>query len=298
MAESFNASKQAIPRRALILLVVMTLVWGTNWPLFPLAIREVSVWTFRSVSLPLTGTILLLVATYRGQSLSMPRKHWITVVAVSVTYFVTWNVATPISASLIASGQSAVLGFSMPIWVALLAWPVLGERLDWRVILAVILGTGSVILLMVPSFDAYARAPLGVGLGLMAAMGWAIGTIILKKHPVPVPPLVLVGWMMLITTVPIWGGMLATAQGPWFVPSWQTVAVITYISLVPMTIGNLCWFSIVNLLPANLAALSTILVPIVAMSSGALIHGEPLGVLQIAAVVCSATAMSLVLLRR
>ena len=42
--------RQAIPRRALVLLAVLTLVWGTNWPLFPYAVREVSVWTFRAVA--------------------------------------------------------------------------------------------------------------------------------------------------------------------------------------------------------------------------------------------------------
>ena len=39
-----------IPRRALILLVILTFVWGTNWPLFAFAVREVSVWTFRAVA--------------------------------------------------------------------------------------------------------------------------------------------------------------------------------------------------------------------------------------------------------
>ncbi|MFZ2652842.1 MAG: hypothetical protein WA210_22310, partial [Burkholderiaceae bacterium] len=36
--------------RTLVMLVVLTLIWGPTWPLFPLAVREVSVWTIRSVS--------------------------------------------------------------------------------------------------------------------------------------------------------------------------------------------------------------------------------------------------------
>ena len=42
-------SNQAIPRRAVVLMVVLTLVWVTNWPLFAFAVREISVWTFRAV---------------------------------------------------------------------------------------------------------------------------------------------------------------------------------------------------------------------------------------------------------
>ena len=67
---------QTIPPRALVLLVVLTLVWGTNWPLFPLAVREVSVWTFRSVSVLVAGVVLLLVAYLRGQSLVIERRYW------------------------------------------------------------------------------------------------------------------------------------------------------------------------------------------------------------------------------
>jgi drug/metabolite transporter (DMT)-like permease len=78
-------------------------------------------------------------------------------------------------------------------------------------------------------------------------------------------------------------------------PSWQSVAIIAYIALVPMAIGNYAWFSVVGLLPTQVAGLSAILVPVVAMISGAVIHGEPLGPLQWAAMACCAAALALVL---
>lgn len=287
-----------VPRYAIVLLVVMTLVWGTNWPIFPFALEEISVWTFRSVALPVTGLVLLWVGRLQGHSISVDRQHWPTMIGVALAYMVVWNIATPVSTTLIASGQSAVLGFTMPLWVAILSWPFLGEKFTPRLLLAMLLGITSVILIMVPSFELYAQAPLGVALGLAAGFGWAVGTIIQKRRPVPVPPAILVGWILLITTIPIWIATVFLAQGPWFMPSWQTIGAVAYISLVPMVFGNLCWFSIVGLLPANLAALSTIMVPIVAMVSGAIVHREPLGMIQIAAMGCSALALSLVLLKR
>ena len=74
-------------------------------------------------------------------------------------------------------------------------------------------------------------------------------------------------------------------------------AFLGYIALVPMCIGNLCWFAIVGLLPAHVAGLSSILVPVVAMVSGALMHGEPLGPVQWLAMVCSAVSMRLALFK-
>jgi drug/metabolite transporter (DMT)-like permease len=64
-----------------------------------------------------------------------------------------------------------------------------------------------------------------------------------------------------------------------------------------MSIGNVAWFAIVGLLPANVAGLSSIMVPVVAMISGAIVHGEPLGALQWLAIACCVAALSLALIR-
>jgi len=174
---------------------------------------------------------------------------------------------------------------------------VLGERLSGRIVLAVALGALSVTLLMWKSFAAYAQAPLGLALGLIAGIGWAVGTLILQRGQVQVPATVLTGWQLVITALPITIGAFAFGDHQWFMPSWSSILLIGYIALVPMCIGNLCWFSIVGLLPAHVAGLSSILVPVVAMVSGALMHGEPLGPVQWLAMVCSAAAMWLALLK-
>ncbi len=286
---------RTIPPRALVLLLILTIVWGTNWPLFPFAVREVSVWTFRAVAVLIAGAALLAVAKARGQSLVIPRRHWPTVCTATFFYLVLWNIASTYSAILIPSGQSAVLGFTMPLWSALISWAVLGERLTGRLLLAVGLGGAAVTLLMVPSLSAYAQAPLGLALGLLAGLGWAIGTLILKRSSVDVPVMVLTGWQLLITAVPIGIGAFVFGDGHWFVPTWQSIALIGYIALVPMCIGNVSWFAVVGMLPANVAGLAVVMVPVVAMVSGAIIHGEPLGPVQWVAMACSVAALLLVL---
>lgn len=292
-----TAAPHAVPTRALVLMVILTLVWGTTWPLFPLAVREVSVWTFRAVAVCIAGVVLLAVARARGQSLVIAREHWATVFVATFLYLVVWNIAVTYSSILIPSGQSAVLGFTMPLWAALISWAVLGERPTARLLLAVLLGAAAVALLMVPSFKSYAQAPLGLVLGLLAGLGWAVGTLVLKRRKVNVPAMVLTGWQMLIAAVPTTIGAFVFGDGHWFMPSWQSILVIGYISLVPMSIGNACWFAIVGMLPANVAGLSSVMVPVVAMVSGALVHGEPLGPTQWLATACSAAALSLALLK-
>ena len=285
-------------RRAFALLAVLTLVWGTNWPLMPLATREVSVWTFRAIGSLSAGVLLLAVARARGQSLRVRREDWLAVGTASIAYLLVWNVASAYAAILIPSGQAAVLGFTMPFWAALLSWLLFGERLGARMGLAIALGAASVALLMAPNFGVYAQAPRGLAMGLLAAIGWAVGTLILKRHAPAVPASVLTAWQLVVSGVPIAIGAMLLGDGRWFMPSGQTVAVIAWIAVVPMALGNLCWFAIVGLLPANVAGLSSIMVPVVALVSGAIVHGEPLGILQWLAMACSVAALSLALLAR
>lgn len=288
-----------IPPRALAWVAVLTLVWGTNWMLFPLAVREVSVWTFRAVAMIGSGAVLLAVARARGLSIALPRALRARIALAAFLNLSLWNIASTYAALMIPSGQAAILGFTMPLWSALMTWAVLHEPLTRRMLLALALGAAGVGLLMWRSLPAYAQAPLGVALGLLSAIGWAAGTLVLKRSgATSVPALVLTGWQLLIGVVPILAGAFAFAASGPFWPSWGTVLLIGYITLVPMAIGNLAWISVVALVPANVAGLSSVLVPVVAMIAGAIVHGEPLGPAQWAAMLCCGGALGLVLLRR
>jgi drug/metabolite transporter (DMT)-like permease len=284
-------------RKAIPLVLLLTLVWGTTWPLFPVAVRELSVWTFRSLSTLGAGVVLLAIARFRSESLRVPRQHWRTLVAAALTYLVIWNVASTYAAVLIPSGQAAILGFTMPFWGALIAWIFLGQRPGARVLMALAIGGLGVVLLTVNGIDAYAKAPLGFALGLLAAIGWAAGTVILKRRPIPISPLVLTGWQLLVAAVPLLAAAVAFSGGEWFMPSGTSIAVIAYITLVPMALGNVAWFAIVGLLPANIAGLSAVMVPVVAMISGAIVHGEPLGPVQWMSMLCCAAGVAMALLR-
>ena len=185
-----------ISPRVLVLLALLTLVWGTNWPLFAIATREVSVWTFRAITLGAAGAVLLGLAHLRGLSLVVPRGQRLTLVAAAVAYLVVWNIASTYSALMIPSGQAALLGFTMPLWAALFTWALFREKLTGRLLLAMALGAVGVALLMWRSREAYAQAPLGVALGLLSGVGWAVGTLILKRRAIDVPVMVLAGWQI------------------------------------------------------------------------------------------------------
>lgn len=304
MTPSGSSAAPDARRRAIVLLAVLALVWGTNWPLFPLAVQEVSVWTFRGFSMLAAGALLLAIARARGQSLRIARVHWPVLVFASWAYLLVWNVASAYAAVLIPSGQAALLGFTMPLWAAAISWSLWREPITGRTACALVLGVAGVGLLIWRGAQAYAQAPWGLACGLLAAVGWAVGTLALKRGTLGsagLPATVLTGWQLLIAGLPVAAVALWRAHEAgqaWFMPSITSLLVIGYITVVPMSLGNVAWFSIVGLLPGHVAGLSSVAVPVVAMLAGAWVHAEPLGAVQWAAMGCCAMGLWLSLPQR
>lgn len=291
-----GASPRAV-LSVLPLVAVLTILWGTNWVLFPMAVREVSVWTFRAVCLLGSSLLLLAVARSRGLSLYVPRAQRKPLALAALAYLVIWNVGSTYAAVLIPSGQAAVLGFTMPLWATLISWLFLGEKPSARLICSVLLASAGVAFLAYAARQSYASAPLGFILGLSAGIGWACGTLILKRAGLTIPSMVSTGWQLGIAGIPILIAALVTGTRQPFLPSATSLFVIGYITIVPMALGNIAWFSIAKRLPASVSGVSTVLVPMVAMVTGAVVRGEPLGMLQFAAMACCGASLVMVLLK-
>ena len=151
--------------KVLALLGALTLVWGTNWPLFKIALDELPVLTFRSHRAghrdPHAAAILLV----RGESFAVPRGKWPALIAASAMNIFVWNIATSLAVLYIPSGHASVLAYTMPLWVALIGFAVFGQRLTGRLLAAILIGAAAVVALMVPNFASYAQAPAGPVLG-------------------------------------------------------------------------------------------------------------------------------------
>ena len=270
--------------KVLALLGLLTLVWGTNWPLFSIALSEMPVLTFRSIVL-ITGTITLgLILVVRGESFAVPRGRWLPLVGASLGNLLIWNIATSLAVLYIPSGHASVLAYTMPLWVALLGWLFFGQRLTGRLLAAILIGAAAVVALMAPNFANYANAPLGLFWGLLAGLGWAIGTFIVKRTTWPGMGLSLTFWQAVLALPPILLGAILIDGAPGHWPSARVLMVTIYIGAVPTALGTATWFALVKLLPTQVAALSSITIPIVAVVSGIVILHEPLSWLQAAAI--------------
>ena len=277
--------------RVLALLAALTLVWGTNWPLFKIALDELPVLTFRAVVLIIATLVLTTVLLARGESFAVPRGKWPALIAASAMTLFIWNIATSLAVLYIPSGHASVLAYTMPLWVAVLGFAVFGQRLTPRLLLAIAIGAAAVVALMIPNFQSYARAPAGLFWGLFAGFCWAVGTFIVKRTTWPGMGLSLTFWQVVISLPPILLGAIVIDGPPTHWPSTKALVATIYTGAVPMALGTAAWFALVKLLPAQVAALSSIAIPIVAIVSGVLLLDEPLSALQ--AVAIASTVLSL-----
>ncbi|MEI6202439.1 MAG: DMT family transporter [Enhydrobacter sp.] len=282
-----NRSSLKVPA----LLLALTLMWGTNWVLFRVALDELPVLTFRSGVL-LSGIFSLgLIMWIRGESFAIPKGRWLALIVASVTNVGIWNVATSMAVLYLPSGHASVLAYTMPLWVALIGLTLYRQRLSGRLLAAIVIGAAAVVALMIPNFASYAKAPLGLFWGLVAAVSWAIGTFVVKRTDWGGMGLALTFWQVALTVPPMVLGMVVIDGIPAHLPSTETLAVMIYTGGLPMAFGTVVWFMLVQILPTQVAALSSIAIPIVAIVSGIILLHEPLSALQ--AVAIASTVISL-----
>ena len=114
---------------------------------------------------------LALIALARRQSLSVPRPMWWRLLLVSLLTIGGWVAFMGLALLWLNASEAAVLGISIPVWVALLAWPVLGERLSpLRAVSMVIALAGITVLIGGNGLDAsLEKLP-----GLLCALAGAV----------------------------------------------------------------------------------------------------------------------------
>lgn len=283
-------------RSAVWLVPLLGALWGGSWPLFPIVLGELSVWSFRAVSVTGAGLAMMLIVRLLGISLAVPAGRWRPLIGAALGNITVWYLAATTAILYIPSGQASVLGYTMPLWAALIAIVFLREPPTLRLAVALACGAGAVALLAWPNLARLSGAPLGILFALLAGLAWAGGTLINKRTDWGgLHPLALTAWQLLLGAVPIVIGALFLIEWRPVLPSATVVAVVAFLTLVPTAVGTLVWFRIVDLLPAQAGALSSILVPVVAMTGGVVVHGEPFGPAQAGALACAVAALFLAL---
>lgn len=279
----FGTAEQRAARRnsrteGLALMLFTVVAWGLNWPAMKLVLRYLPPFSMRTATALAAGILVMLLALIRGERLRPPKGIWRRLLVVSFLNYTSWLGFVSVALVWLPATTAVIITYTMPVWAVGLAWPVLGERPRPGHLIGLLLALGGVVSALGGGMQPLAPHALpGAACALAAAVLFALGSVITKRAPLPLPPFAAIGWQILIGVAPI-AVLAALFEHPDFaaLPTFEWL-VLGYTSVVALVFAYLCWFRALGLLAASVATTATLLVPVIGVFSSGILLGEPLG---------------------
>ena len=247
-------------RLALGALLVVCLIWGYNWVVMKIGLRYAAPFDF--VALRNVGgaaCLFLLLLVLRKPLRPQALRYSIVLGLLQVTGnlgLVMWALTTG------AVGRISVLGYTMPFWVLLLAWPILGERIhgfEWG---ALALALAGLVFIFNP---AGAHGTLSSSFkALGAGVFWAGATIVtrmLHRHQ-EVDLVSLAAWQMLFGAIPL---VLIAFLVPSKPIHWTATfgMALAFNMVLANVVAWSLWLFVLRHLPTGTAGVGTLAAPVV-----------------------------------
>ena len=268
------APHQADDATARVMLVAVSLAWGLSWPALKIALNDIPPFSMRVGTSGLATVTLFALALLRRRNMrihsSVAAVHLVVAGCLNIACFTLFSAFAQLAT---ATSRVAVLAYTMPIWAALFAYPVLGERLNLTRGMSLLLCAIGLTVLIYPLLGS--SDVIGLVFALATAVSWAAGTVYLKWAQVDADPMAISAWQLVVALVVTVAGSLAFEGSLhlWPVPA-RALGALVFSGLVGSAFAYLLWFDIVRRLPATVASLGVLSVPVVGIVASVLILGE------------------------
>jgi drug/metabolite transporter (DMT)-like permease len=270
----------------LMFLAITSVGWGFNWPVTKFLLGELPPLILRGSTGVVGAALLAALAMLTGQSLRVPRELWPRLVLAAFLNVACWMVLMGLALLWLPASEAALIAYTMPVWASILAWPILGERPNLLRVISLVMAFAGLAAIMGGNGMAASIAKLpGIIMALGGAIGFAIGTVLAKRLPLNLPPLTAAAWQIGIGCFPIViiGALIEKADVAGITHlGW---ILLVYSTVIQFCVAYVSWFAALARLPASVAAIGTMAVPVIGVVASATALHEPLGPGQIAALV-------------
>jgi drug/metabolite transporter (DMT)-like permease len=259
--------------RARLLLVVISLAWGVNWPVIKIGLEELSPLSYRLCGYAVGSVALVVLVTLQGRSLAVPRgRMWLHIMIASLLNIVAFGLFSAFAQLTASTGRVAMVSYSFPVWTAALAWLVLGETLTRNAAIGLLLCTCGLAVLIYPVL--HSDALIGLSLSVACAMTWAVATIYLKVIRLP-GDLVITTWQVIFAFV-VMVVLVPLFQGPpsFELTSARSIFAVVFSGLVGTCLAYALWYHVIQYVPAMTASIGVLAAPVVGVISASLVLGE------------------------
>jgi drug/metabolite transporter (DMT)-like permease len=294
MTESKPTAPARLAPAGLLFLAITSVGWGFNWPVTKYLLSELPPLTLRGSTGVIGAALLALLALVRVQSLKVERQLWPRLMLSALLNVTGWMVLMGLALLWLPASEAALIAYTMPVWASLLAWPVLGERPTILRTAALVMAFAGLAAIMGGNgITATTEKLPGIVMALAGAFGFALGTVLLKKLPLPLPPIPAAAWQIGLGCAPI--VVIGLAFETTHIEKVTTLGwwLLAYSTVIQFCIAYVSWFAALARLPASVAAIGTMAVPVIGVVASAVALHEPLGPIQIAALVFTLAAVVL-----
>jgi drug/metabolite transporter (DMT)-like permease len=249
-----------------------------------IVLSEVRPWTFRTLCLLAGGSGLLALARVGGTRLRVPSEDLKPLLITALVNITGWHVLSAHGIARMQAGRAAIIAYTMPMWAIVLSRLLLKERISTMRLWALAFGGAGLLLLLWPDIRAVKAAPTGALFMLGAAFCWAAGTVLVKFFQWHMPGTLVIGWQLLLGGLPVvFGAFLLEPLTAVLSISWRAWLTLIFLVGFPIIFCHWAFFMVVQIFPANVAALSTLSIPAIGVFSSALLLGEPLHLYELVA---------------
>lgn len=264
------------PRAALLLLVALAVVWGVHWVVAKTGLDYMPPFSYAVLRVSTGLAAILVIVGLRGR-LVRPTRHDLPVVlSVGLGQVAAGTALMNVALQVVPAGRSAILVYTMPIWVALIQAFFLRIAPVRVELVGLLLGLAGIVALVNPlAIDWSTPGELGgVALLLLSAAIWAATSIHVRRHRWSTSPLALQPWQLLVAIVPLALLALVAEPGAEIRWEWTTVGVLLYSG--PLATAFAFWASqsVTRSLGPLAATVGFLGVPLVGIAAGALLLGE------------------------
>lgn len=282
------------------LLLLMVLIWGSNYTIVKAAFADVSHLAFNAARLAIASVLFLAAIAAQGFP-RLTRRDWIQLVLLGAVGHALYQLCFMGGLVRTSVGNSSLIVGCSPVAVALASAWAGHERVSRAQWIGVALSAFG-IYLVVGRSAAFGGAHLtGDLLTLGAVLCWAVYTVGSRALLSRLSPMVVTGLTMAAGTVMYLPATVRdVASTPWTSLGPGVWTAILYSSLLSLNVAYLVWYTSVHRIGNVRTAAWSNFIPLVALSTAALFLGERLtgGKLAGAAAILAGVALTRFVSRR
>jgi drug/metabolite transporter (DMT)-like permease len=269
---------------ALVLLALLSLVWGVHWVVVKIGLDYMPPFTYATLRVAAGLVTMVALLGAQGRLRRPPRGDVSIVLSVGVAQIAAGVLIMNLALQAVPAGRSSVLVYTMPLWVAVLLAVFFRVRPRPNELAGLALGLAGIVVLVNPSvIDWSVPGEVWGTLALVFnAVLWAAVTIHVRRHHWIATPLELQPWQLLAALVPCAVFAVALEVGEPVV--WTPVTVLVLLYSGPLATAFATWASqsITRSLGPQASATGFLAVPVIGLVSGAVVLGEELGIVDLA----------------